>query len=151
LYSNARDAAEVNVRLGNKWNEANEFYFLGGVVRNLEGEYKQKGSSKVDQDSSTDYYVAAFYQYRPINEFMFRVGGTATKFADITNKSAGSKWKTNDHLDLKFNFTAQYLITESFIAKFNYAQTNLSDYKEGTTKIDRRHGHSIGFGADFLF
>ncbi len=149
--SNARDAAEVNVRLGNKWDEANEFYILAGAVQNLEGEYDQKGGSKVDQDSSLDYYVGAFYQYRPVNEFMMKIGGIATQVSEIKNDDGTSKFKTTDHLDIKIHFTAKYLITESFIANFNYAQTNLQDYKDDGVKINRRHGHTMGLGVDFLF
>ena len=148
--SNARDAAEANVRLGKKWNEANEFYVLAGLIHNLEGEYDVKGGAKVDQDSSTDYYVGAFYQYRPVNEFMLRIGGTATKIAEIKNDN-GTKFKTTDHLDMRFTFNAKYLLTESMIANFNYAQSNLQDYKEDGVKVNRRHGHQFGVGVDFLF
>lgn len=150
--SSARDSVEVNVRLGNKWNEANEFYLLAGAIHNLDGDFDQKGGVTTDQDSSNDYYLGAFYQYRPVNEFMLSVGGTATKYSEIKNKPAGlASFNTEDHTDMKLHFRAKYLITESMIANFNYSQSNLPDYKEGAAKINRRHAHSIGLGIDFLF
>lgn len=152
--ASSRDAAELNVRLGNKWNEANEFYILAGAKFNLDGEYQDKspGGVTTEQDASTDLYLGAFYQYRPVNEFMMNIGALATQYGEIDNNEKGvGKYKTKEHLDYKFTYTAKYLVTENFIAKFNYSQSNLEDYKEDGVKVNRRHAHSIGLGVDFLF
>lgn len=153
-----RKNIELNARLGNKWNEANEFYLLAGIVHNLESEYKDISNGTKDDvtyESSTDFKLGANYQYRPVNEFMMTVGITATKYSEFDAELGNSDAEVDGHLDFDFDFVAKYLVQENIIVKFNYQQGRNSDYDVmvGTTKqeIEKRREHLWGFGVDWLF
>jgi hypothetical protein len=154
-YADPRSSLELNARLGNKWNEANEFYFLAGYIYNLDGDYKQLGGNKVDMDSSMDLKLGAFYQYRPVNEFMMTLGLTGSRYGEIDGKDGSSSFTMTDHIDYKFNFDAKYLINESLIAKFSFAQDKRNNYEvERSTsdlKLDKRNATQYGLGIDYLF
>lgn len=152
-YADGRNSLELNARMGRKWNEANEWQLAAGLVYFQDGEYEQRSSSgntTIDQDSSQDIYLRATYQYRPVNEFMILVSGQATRVGEIDGDI-----DSDAHVDMDFRFTAKYLITESFIAKFNYGMSRNSDFdtKSGATKDEeqKRRENFFGLGVDFLF
>ena len=142
-----RSGLDLNARLGKKVNEANEYYFLAGVNYHLDGEYKQLQGSKVDVDSSVDFRLAGFYQYRPVNEFMMTLGLTAIRVGetDVGNSTATS------HMDYQFLFDAKYLITDSVIAKFSFTKDKRDDFDFGDADIDKRNSLQYGIGIDYLF
>ena len=154
-YADPRSSLELNARLGKKWNEANEFYFLGGFIYNLDGDYKQLGDDKVDMDSSMDFKLGAFYQYRPVNEFMMTLSLTGTRYGEIDGKDGSDSFTMTDHIDYKFGFDAKYLINESLIAKFSFTKDKRNDYDVetdlGDLELDRRNALQYGLGIDYLF
>ena len=153
-FTDPRSSLELNARMGRKWNEANEWQLAVGAQYFMDGEFDQKlaagGKTKIDQDSSTDFFVRGTYQYRPVNEFMMLLSAQATRVAEIDGDI-----NSDEHLDMDFNFTAKYLITSTFIAKFNYGQSHNSDYdvKAAGVKDEqrKRHENTFGLGVDFLF
>ena len=149
-YGDPRNTLDVNARLGKKWNEANEFYLLAGVLYHMDGEYDQKGPNAqtgLDVDSSIDYKLAANYQYRPVHEFMINLGLSAINYSsyEIENEDVDS------HIDYLFNFDAKYLVTETTIAKFLFTKGRNGNFDAGNTKIDKRDSLQYGLGVDFLF
>lgn len=152
-FADGRSSLELNARMGRKWNEANEWQLAVGANYFLDGEFDQKtntGTNTVDQDSSTDFFLRGTYQYRPVNEFMLLLSAQATRVAEIDGDI-----ESDAHVDMDFRFTAKYLITESFIAKFNYGMANNSDYDvkiNGTNdEFRKRRENTFGLGVDFLF
>jgi hypothetical protein len=144
----------------NKWDEANEFYLAGGLVYNQSGERTDTNASGSDVDSdldpSSDFYLGGFYQYRPVNEFMLTLGAEARRFGAVDADASGTNFEITSHTDYKFIFGAKYLITENFIARFDYSVGMLNDYKnevDGGTdqKFTNRHHLSMGLGVDYLF
>lgn len=156
-YGDPRSSLAVNARLGNKWNEANEFYIVSAIAYNKDGEYENKDLDEdVDLDSSIDLSLGAFYQYRPVHEFMLTLGLNGTRYGEIDGEVANTDFTVQDHIDLTFSFGAKYLITDNFIAKFNFSQDRRSDFKvdyDGIADADyeRRTGNQFGVGVDFLF
>ncbi len=159
-FASGRDSLELNARMGRKWNEANEWQLAGGVVYHNQGNSTEKLTTGADQKliekSSYDGFLRATYQYRPVNEFMMLVSLQATQVGEATsNIKGGGKVKSDSHLDFDFNYTAKYLITDNFIAKFNYDLGRNSDIKRkvsGTSSdIEKRRENSFGLGVDFLF
>lgn len=154
-HAEPRNGLELNARLGKKWNEANEFYFLVGATHHLDGEGKQLQGNKVKFDSSTDFKASANYQYRPINEFMMNFGLAAVSYAEMKGKDGANKFEVSDHLDFVFGFDAKYLVTETTIAKFIFTKDRRDkfDVKDslGTDKFDKRGSIQYGLGVDFLF
>jgi hypothetical protein len=155
-----RSSLELNARLGNKWDEANEFYLAGGLVYNQSGQRNDTNAAGSDVnsnlDSSYDVYLGGFYQYRPVNEFMITLGAEARRIGSVDADASGTNYKITDHMDYKFSFGAKYLITENFIARFDYVGANLADYKnkvDGASdqKYTNRRYMSMGLGVDFLF
>ena len=152
-----RSPIGVNARIGNKWNEANEWYALAAAMYHLSGEQrKMDDDSDLELDASLDLKLGAFYQYRPVNEFMMTLGLTATRFGATEGESGGVDLETESFIDYHFTFNAKYLITESFIAKFNYSQDRRGEYDlerkgQGDSEITRRRGNSFGVGIDWLF
>jgi hypothetical protein len=157
-HAEHRHTLDLNARVGKKWNEANEVYFLGGVTYHHAGDVNDLGSdSKVPYESSMDLKAAAFYQYRPVHEFMMTLGLAGTRFGEFDGEGVlGNKFTTTSHIDFDFLFNAKYLITENFIAKFMMGQDKRSNYEvqSGSTdllKVDRRQSFNYGLGVDFLF
>lgn len=156
-YGDPRSSLIVNARLGNKWNEANEIYLVSALSYNKDGEYEDKGQDEdVDLDSSIDLSLGAFYQYRPVHEFMMTLGLTGTRIGETDGEVAGNDFTVEDHIDYTFSFVAKYLITENFIAKFNFSQDRKSDFDvdfdgAANNEYDRRTGNQFGVGVDFLF
>jgi hypothetical protein len=153
-YSNPRNSLELNARLGNKWNEANEYYLLAAAKYNQSGEYdyvSPAGNTKVELDSSLDLTFGAFYQYRPVNEFMLKVGLMGTQIGEVDAKTSGTDITFDSQFNLDFTFGAKYLICKNFIGKFNYIQSSRPDFDAGLNKIDRRTHHAFGLGVDWLF
>lgn len=157
-FADPRSSYELNIRLGNKWNEANEWQVAVGGILRQEGDYDLVGpgtKSKTDVDSSTDIYVRASYQYRPVNEFMMHVFATATQNGEVEEKTAGVKSKAEDHIDYLFGFQAKYLVTDNFIVRFNLTDALRPDYKvksaAGNSKIENRIYTTYGLAAEFLF
>lgn len=156
-YGDPRSSLVLNARLGNKWNEANEFYLVSALSYNKDGEFEDKNLDEdVELDSSMDLSLGAFYQYRPVHEFMLTIGLTGTRIGEVEGDINGTDITVEDHIDYTFSFVAKYLITETFIAKFNFAQDRRSDFDvevEGAadSEYERRKGNQFGVGVDFLF
>jgi hypothetical protein len=160
LYSHngdPRSSVGVNARLGKKWDEANEFYTIAAVNYNMAGEQEELSTNNDREfDGSMDLKLGAFYQYRPVNEFMMTFGLTATRFGEVEGEINGSDFTIEDHIDYQFTFNAKYLITDTFIAKFNFSQDRRGEYdveNEGgaDNEFMRRRGNSYGVGVDWLF
>jgi len=157
--SNGRNSVDLYARLGSKWNIANEWQLVAGVTHNTSGDYDQlhggSSSTSVDVDSSTDYFLRAFYQWRPVNEFMMNFGAAATEVSDVETKSAGVKSTLEKHLDVDFTFVAKFLVTDNFLVRFNYLQGLHQQYDVSSagssSKLSGRHYQLIGLGADYLF
>lgn len=154
VYSEPRSSLELNSRFGKKWNEANEFYLIAGVIYHADGEYEQLEAGTVDVDSSVDFKLGGFYQYRPVNEFMMTFGAVATRYSDV-DFDGGVKSTDTAHTDMQFSFTTKYLVTDSLIAKFAFTKDSRGEYDRetsaGDTKIDKRNGLQYGLGVDLLF
>lgn len=150
-----RNSLELNARLGRKWNEANEVYFLAGVVQSMDGEFDDLGTDEtVDVDASTDYKMGAFYQYRPVMEFMMTFGLTGTRYDDLyTDSETNGEQKFGDHFDFQFLFNAKYLVNDTTIVKFTMTTDSRDKVTEenSDTEIDKRNGSQYGLGVDFLF
>lgn len=153
--ADGRHSVDLFGRLGNKWNEANEWQLVAGALHHFEGEYDQHaaggGKTTVDVDASTDFYVRAAYQYRPVNEWMMALIAQATRVGERTEETGGVDSDFDEHLDYDFTFRAQYLITENFIANFTYGQTLYPDYDVDTAEVKRRMGSRWGLGLSWLF
>ena len=159
-FADGRSSLELLARMGRKWNEANEWQLSGGLVYHKDGEVTNMATSGADVDedidSSTDVYLKAAYQYRPINEMMFLLSAQATRFGAVDSElNDGTDIEKEDHIDWDFAFVAKYLITENFIAKFNYGMSRNSDVDVTTAgshdKIQSRRENYYGLGVDFLF
>lgn len=155
-----RNSYEFNARLGRKWNEANEFYLRGGVLFNQSGKYRQlvTGGSDytVNVDSSVDTVFGAFYQYRPVHEFMMSIGFQGTSLGEVDTKGNGVSSTYHSHIVGDTIYNAKYLITENFLARFNYSQGYRPDYNivrssGGDQRVQRGRAFFIGFGLDYLF
>lgn len=157
-FNRGNHSLELNSSIGRKWNEANEWRLTASVIQQLDGEVEVKtasGDADVDTSSSTDFSLLAAYQYRPVQEFMMTVSAQALRVGETEVKSSGIKGTDEAHLDFNFGFSAKYLITESFIARFNYGQSRLAEYDTETAGVDSeqkdRHALFYGFGIDWLF
>ena len=156
-YTEPRNTIDLNARVGKKWDIANEVYFLGGVTYHQSGKYKDLGANDdVTMESSVDLKAGAFYQYRPVDEFMMTLGVSGTRFGEYDGKSAlGTKVTATSHIDLEVLFVAKYLVNENLIAKFMMSQDRRSTYEiqAPTSQIvlDKRQSFNYGLGVDFLF
>lgn len=155
-YGDPRTSLNLNARLGKKSDEANEFYAVAGLTYHMAGSQEdQDNNEDLDWDSSMDLNLGAFYQYRPVNEFMLTVGANATRYGEVDGELGNSDLTVQDHIDFMVSFSAKYLITENFIAKFNLAQDRRDDHKveadSGDFDIERRQAFAYGVGVDFLF
>ena len=154
-YGEPRNTLDVNARLGKKWNEANEFYVTGGVAYHMDGSYKQLELNKVDMDSSLDFKLSAFYQYRPVNEFMLTLGIAGTRVGEMDGKDGSTKYTQTSHIDNQVVFNAKFLVNESLIVKFITTQDNRSNFDlktaAGNSEYNKRHALQYGLGLDFIF
>ena len=154
-YAEPRNTLDLNARLGKKWDEANEFYLTGGIAYHMDGEYEELEGEMVDMDSSIDLKVAAFYQYRPVDEFMMTLGLNGTRYSEVKGENGSTDFTITDHIDYQFVFNAKYLINESLIAKFVFTQDSRNDFDfetdAGNTTFDKRNGLQYGIGVDLLF
>ncbi len=154
---------ELNARIGRKFDEANEWQLAAGFIYNMAGEYEQLGTGTdadfdVDEDASYDVYARATYQYRPVNEFMMLLSAQATRFGKREgelNSTPSQDFEIESYIDMEFTFQAKYLITDNFIAKFDYIMGRNEDQSVdiGNTNADvkRRRENRFGLGVDFLF
>lgn len=154
-FAESRSSLEVNARLGRKFDIANEWQLAAGAVYFTDGEKTVNGIAgdiKSDEESSIDFFLRATYQYRPVNEFMMLLSAQATRIGEMEEDVKGGGSLTHDsHIDLEFRFTAKYLITDNFIAKFNYGQARNSSYDIENNKVKNRRANFFGLGVDFLF
>lgn len=154
-FAESRSSLEVNARLGRKFDIANEWQLAAGAVYFADGERTINGVGgkvKTDDESSVDLYLRATYQYRPVNEFMMLVSAQATRVGERDVDVKGGNTLTYDsHVDLDFRFTAKFLVTDNFIAKFNYGQSRNSDYDIEKDEVKNRRENFFGLGVDFLF
>lgn len=156
-----RHSVEAYGRLGKKWNEANEWQLRAGFIHHLEGERDDLNvggaANEIEEGASTDFYLRATYQYRPVNEFMMAFGAQATQVGEQTDedKVSGAESDYDSHLDWDFDFAAKYLVTSHFITRFNLAVGSNPDYDvdaAGTeVEIEKRHKSRIGLAVDWLF
>ncbi len=159
-YNRGNHSLQINSSIGRKWNEANEWRLTAAVTQQFEGETEQSspaGDTDIETDASTDLSLTAAYQYRPVQEFMLAVALQAIRVgeADFEDKTAGTDGTAEDHMDYNFTFSAKYLITETFIAKFNYGISRLAEYDIEDSGVDSeqadRHANFYGLGLDILF
>ncbi|HXH31175.1 MAG TPA: hypothetical protein VNJ01_10220 [Bacteriovoracaceae bacterium] len=152
-----RSNIEFNAKMGRKWNEANEWQLAAGVLYNMDGEQTTLASvgsdTKTDIDASQDFFVRASYQWRPINEFMVALSLQGTRVGEFDTQNQGTAGKSTfeDHIDFNGTFTAKYLITENFIAKFRYGMSRNPDYDIDNTEVRKRRNNFFGLGVDWLF
>lgn len=147
-----RSSLELNARVGNKWNEANEWQLAGGLIYFKDGETEElDDNSDTEIDSSMDLFLRAAYQYRPVNEFMMLVSLQGTRVGEVDKEVSGIDATFDSHIDFDFRFTAKYLITDGFIAKFNYGQGFNADYDVEDSEVDERRENFFGLGVEFLF
>lgn len=155
-----RNSLEVFGRVGQKWNEANEWQLSAGIVQHMSGESTQLGISgndtDRDEDSSMDMYVKAAYQYRPVNEFMMSLAVQGTRVGDKeTELDGGTTIEEDSHIDFDLTFKAKYLITSNFIANFTLGHGELADYDAdvngNAVELKQRKSSRMGVGVDWLF
>jgi hypothetical protein len=159
--ASSRNSLEIFGRIGRKWDEANEWQLSAGAIQNFAGEFTQlrvaAADERFDDKASTDLFMRAAYQYRPVNEFMmlFTVQALEVGQREYTQRIALERTKFDSHLDWNFDFTAKYLITKNLIGSFNYGLARNPDFngRRGSTRIevDRRRESSMGLGVDWLF
>lgn len=156
-YNRGNHSLELNSSIGYKWNEANEWRLTAAIVHNFDGEYEDTSAKEdVETDASQDISLTAAYQYRPVQEFMMAVALQATQVGEVDSEDdSNDKYTDDSHLDFVFTFTAKYLITETFIAKFNYGESRLAEYDRSTNGTDseqkNRFQSIFGLGVDWLF
>ncbi len=160
-YNRGNHALELNSSIGRKWNEANEWRLTAAVIQQFAGETTQISPGVADQDfdtdASTDMSLTAAYQYRPVQEFMLTVSAQALRVGEIEseNTTANTDSTEDAHMDLRFGFSAKYLITENFIGRFNYGQGRLAEYdierNNVKSELKDRHEMLYGLGIDWLF
>jgi hypothetical protein len=160
-FARGNHSLEVNSSIGRKWNEANEWRLTAAVTQQFAGESTQIQSGTPDQDyesdASTDMSLTAAYQYRPVQEFMMSISAQALRVGEVKSENTTSNFDTTEdaHTDLNFRFSAKYLVTETFIAKFNYGQSRMAEYDVKTngtkSELKDRHENFYGFGIDWLF
>ncbi len=162
-FASPRNSLELNARMGRKWNEANEWQLAAGFVYNASGEGTLKQTNgfsdvEMDLDSSTDLFVRATYQYRPVNEFMMSLSAQATSYGELEGESSAFDVSEESYVDLDFVYRARYLILDNFIANFHYGMSRNGIYdrtsSQGpisqTSEVKRRENF-FGIGVDFLF
>lgn len=151
-FNRGNHSLEANVAIGRKWNEANEWRVTASAIQNFEGEFEDKNRNEdVTTTASTDFSLTAAYQYRPVQEFMMAVSAQALRVGESDFEYDAGDATDDAHLDFNFRFTAKYLITEKFIAKFNYGQSRLEEYDRGDVEQKERQSLYYGFGIDWLF
>lgn len=128
-----RNALEVFARVGNKWNEANEWQFIGGLVYNQAGDHMQYdlatgANQEWDDESSFDMYARAVYQYRPVNEFMINLTLQGTRVGETTSTIRNTDVEQDAHLDLELKFTAKYLVLNNLIVRVVLGESNRQAY-----------------------
>ncbi len=147
-FAEPRNTLDVNLRLGKKWDVANEFYVMAGPVFHMDGEYEQDVTTEVDQ--SLDIKAGAFYQYRPVNEFMLTVGATATRVGETDAEIDGIEATREEHMNYEALFSAKYLVREHTIVKFNLVQDRKDGFDIENVEYKKRRGFQYGLGVDFL-
>ncbi len=157
--ADGRSSYEINTSIGRKWNEANEWRLSGGFVRNNDGDRDQLSTTastkNIKMNASNDMYLMAMYQYRPVQEFMLNVSAKAFRLEEFTEKNSGVKTKNDAHMRYDLLFNAKYLVTETFIVDWRFAQSRLPDY-DTTTGNAKSTYHSqvagyMSLGVNYLF
>jgi hypothetical protein len=157
--ADGRSSYELNSSIGRKWNEANEWRLTGGYVRNTDGDRDQLSTTtstqNIKMNSSNDMYLLAMYQYRPVQEFMMSLSGKAIRIEEYSEKLSGVKTKDDAHMRYDFLFNAKYLVTETLILDWRFAQSRIPDFdtKTGSTKSKYRaqvDGY-MSLGLNLLF
>lgn len=155
-WADPRSSLELNARIGNKWNEANEWQLAAGWVYFMDGETEVLAADRdLEIDSSMNLFLRASYQYRPVETFMMLVSLQGTQVGEVDSELGASELTDDSHLDWDLDFVAKYLVTDNFIAKFNYSMGINPDFdrdQDGTTtEVDERRENSFGLGVEFLF
>jgi hypothetical protein len=157
--ADGRNSIELFARMGNKWNEANEWQGSAGLVYHMSGERTFTGvggasDSTIDVDSSMDLFLRGIYQYRPVPEFMMAFEAKMTFVGTKEEESQGESFDYDSHLDLDFTYKAKYLVTSNVIANFTLGVSRLPDYDVDfgeDSEIKRRRASRLGVGVDWLF
>jgi hypothetical protein len=159
-FANPRSSVELNARMGKKWDEANEWQLAAGFIYNNAGEFTSLDTSggadtEVTLDSSTDLFLRATYQYRPVDEFMMALSAQATSIGEVTGEYGASSLTQNAHVDMDFLYRAKYLILDNLTANFHYGMSRNENYGQDIAGANRdvkqRRENYYGFGIDYLF
>lgn len=155
-WADPRSSLELNARIGKKWNEANEWQLAAGWVYFTDGETELLAADQdLEIDSSMNLFLRASYQYRPVETFMMLVSLQGTQVGEVDSEVGTTELTDDSHLDWDLDFVAKYLITDNFIAKFNYSMGINPDFDReqgGTTdEVRQRRENSFGLGVEFLF
>ncbi len=113
--------ALVGAAFGQRIDNANEYRFTAGIAHNTEGEVKNLGTSdKSSTDSSTDLFLTADYQVRPVDTFMLDFGISGTRYGKFSQKNKATNLKTSldAHYETNLSFKAKFLITDNLLVSF---------------------------------
>jgi hypothetical protein len=153
-----RTALEANLRIGRKWNEANEWRVHAGMRLNLSGEQTRlQDDTRMSQDAAFDLMLAGYYQYRPVHEFMMTMGLEGTRFGETDGDFGTPVAYTREaQINLDGRFMAKYLVLENLIVRFDYSQgihrpAYEFDVATGDFSVRKRRYHTYGLGLDYLF
>jgi hypothetical protein len=159
-FANPRSSVELNARIGKKWDEANEWQLAAGFIYHNAGEFTSLDTSggadtEVTLDSSTDLFLRATYQYRPVDEFMMALSAQAISVGETTGEFGNSSLTQNAHMDMDFLYRAKYLILDNLTANFHYGMSRNENYGQDIAGANRdvkqRRENYYGFGIDYLF
>lgn len=154
-FADGRNSFQLNSRVGNKWNEANEWQLAGGIVYHTSGERTELSENKtVDIESSADFFLKATYQYLPVDELLMSISVQATQIGKVDSDMNGVESNTDSYTDFDFTFRAKYLITKRLIASFQYGMSRNADYDvkgDVAYEVKRRRENYYGLGVDLLF
>jgi hypothetical protein len=122
----------------------------------MDGSYKELEGKTIDMDSSLDFKLSAFYQYRPVNEFMLTLGVAGTRVGEMDGNNGLTNTTKTNHIDNQVVFNAKFLVNESLILKFITTQDNRSNFDVtkdvgATETYNKRHALQYGLGLDFIF
>jgi hypothetical protein len=152
-----RSSLAFNAKIGRKWNEANEWRAYVGVRLNGSGEQDLPSGNKLSLDSSMDFLLGGYYQYRPIPEFMMTVGLEGTRFGETDGDVQAIGLTQEAYIDLNGRFVAKYLVLENMIVRFDFSQgVHRSEFEItnslGTaSNVSGRRLMTFGLGVDYLF
>jgi len=145
----ARNSLEVFAKTGLKTDEANEFLFKAALVYNQSGSVEDLSNDvTVNLDSSLNFKLGAFYQYRPVNEMMFTLGLEGIHYGEVTAERMADM---ESFTDVRFSFAAKFLVTDNLIARFDFTKDRRDTIETDGSSVKKRQSTQYGFGVDYLF